>query len=131
MLFREFASQDERRNLGGSAFIELQYCKLKRGAKLKKIVSVYSIEHWKNDSLYIHVDDMEEFYTLYSDIFRNDFYNNGECGIVDMFGTNYYTLEQALFIIERIKSESPKDCQVLLKWLANVKEYNGFYILGV
>lgn len=131
MLFREFASQDERRNLGGSAFIELQYCKLKRGAKRKKIVSANSIEHWKSDSLYIYRDDMKEFYTLYSEIFGNGFYNNGKCGTVDLLGINYYTLEQAQFIAERIKSEGPKDCQVLLKWLANVKEYNGFYILGI
>ncbi len=35
MLFLSFASQEERRRCGGSAFIELQYCTLPRSSKLK------------------------------------------------------------------------------------------------
>lgn len=57
MLFYSFTSQEERKKFGGSYFIELQYCKLAQGTEIEKIVSVSSIEYWKNDSLYIYGDD--------------------------------------------------------------------------
>lgn len=42
-------------------------CRLKRGTEFKEIVSNKAIEHWKNDSLYICGDDMEEFYAIYEE----------------------------------------------------------------
>ena len=131
MLFHTFASQDERRKLGGSDYIEFQLCKLKRGTKLEKIVSNEAVKHWKNDSLYICGDDMEEFYAIYGEIFRDGYYGNGERGIVDYCGINYYTLEQTMFIVERLKREKPKDFQILLDWLTDVGKHNGIYLLGV
>ena len=50
MLFRVFNSQEERRNFNGSAFIEVQFCKLLVGTKRKKTVSLNSIKNWQNDS---------------------------------------------------------------------------------
>lgn len=131
MLFLSFSSQEERRKFGGSCFMELQYCRLKKGTKLKKIVSVNAFEHWKNDSLYIRGDDMDEFFAQYSKIFDDGICYNGECGVVDLWGTNYYTLEQTTHLMEILKRDKPKDYQVLLNWLEDVDKYNGFYLFGV
>lgn len=131
MLFHAFASQDERRKFGGSCYIELQYCTLSRDTKLKNIVSIDTVEHWKNDSLYLHGNDMNEFWSLYNKIFSNGYYNNEKCGVVDMNGINYYTPEQTAHIIRQLIEEKPKDYQELLDWLINTEEFNGFYILGV
>lgn len=67
-MFYVFDSQEERRNVGGSDFIEIQYCKLPEGLKKEKIVSVNAVSHWKNDSLYVSGDDMNLFYEQYKDI---------------------------------------------------------------
>ena len=103
MLFHSFSSQTERREYGGSDFIELQCCKLKRGTSIKKIISVDHIEHWKTDSLYLSGDDMDNFLFLYSDIFNQGIYNNGKSGLVDLFGINYYPQELEETIIKRLR----------------------------
>lgn len=131
MLFHTFASQDERRKFGGSDFVELQLCKLNRGTELEKIVSNEVIPHWKNDSLYVYGDDLEEFHAIYSRIFKDGYYANGERGMIDVCGINYYTLEQTMGIVEVLKREKPKDFQVLLAWLVDGEKYNGLYLLGV
>lgn len=48
-----FNSQEERRNCGGSSFIEIQFCELSFVTKINNLVSVSNISHWKNDFLYI------------------------------------------------------------------------------
>ena len=131
MLLHIFASQDERRKFGGSDFMEFQPCTLKRGTALREILSNEAIEHWKTDSLYIRGDDMEEFHVIYGEIFRNAYYANGERGIVDDCGMNYYTLDQTTRIVEIVKRRKPKDFQVLLDWLLEAEKYNGIYLLGV
>ena len=40
MLFHSFNNQDERRASGGSDFLELQFCHLKRGTSIKNIEPV-------------------------------------------------------------------------------------------
>ena len=50
---------------------------------------------------------------------------------MDLLGINYYSSEQTVLIIEKIKKENPKDCMELLRWLEGAGKYNGFYILGV
>lgn len=131
MLFYTFSSQEERRKFGGSDFIEMQYCKLAEGTEIQKLVSVDAIEHWKNDSLYIYGDDVTDFMEFYSDIFTGGIYSNGESGIVDTCGINYYSREHSRIIIEQIKKTNPLDYQVLLNWLDKSNEYIGFYILGL
>lgn len=130
MLFHIFSSQEERRAFGGSDFIELQYCLLRTGTQIEKIVSVDSVDHWKNDSLYIFGDDVNEFINHYGKIFYGGTYSNMETGFVDPFGINYYTPKQADTIIKKIAAEKLCDYQILLKWMENVNNYNGFYILG-
>lgn len=130
-MFYSFSSQEERRKFGGSYFIELQYCRLKPGTEIKKIISVAAIEDWKNDSLYIYGDDDNKFISHYGKIFTGGIYNNGKSGMVDIYGINYYSSEQSELILERVKEKKPLNYQMLLSWLEKSKEYNGFYILGL
>lgn len=130
-MFCIFKNQDERRKFGSTAFMELQYCKLKRGTKIKKIVSINKIKNWQDDSLYIYMDDMDRFYFNYEKCFDYGTYNNLKSGFFDEFGITYYSLEQTEQIIKTIEKEKPEDYQTLLSWLDKVKDYNGFYVLGI
>ena len=131
LLFYSFSSQTERRESGGSNFIEFPCCKLKRGTSIKKIISVDHIEHWKNNSLYLSGDNMEEFLLLYSDIFNKGIYNNRKSGAVDLFGINYYPPELEKAIVNRLRERNSEDDRILTDWLMTADEHNGLYILGV
>ena len=131
MLFHIFNTQDERRAFGGSAFLELQFCQLKRGTDINDIVSVERIDNWRNSSLYMHGSDWELFYKEYKDIFKNGTYNNLECGEIDWCGINYYSPEQVEEIIKALEDKKPEDYMVVSEWLVKAKEYNGVYILGL
>ena len=131
MYFHTFNSREELRIFGGSYFIEVQYCKLASCSKIKEIIAVDAIEHWKNDSLYIYGDDDEEFTSYYGEIFTGGIYNNEKRGVVDLCGINYYSQEQTEHIMERVKKERPIDYQTLLRWLEKADKYNGIYVLGL
>lgn len=131
MLFHISHSQKERRDFGGSDFIEMQYCKLEQDSEIEKIVSADAINYWKNDSLYIFGDDMNMFYSHYGKIITGGVYNNKDSGPLDLLGINFYSQKQLIFMIERIKKEKPADYQILLKWLEAGTEYIGFYVLGI
>ena len=128
-MFYTFTSQEERRRVGGSCFIEFQFCKLPIDTKTNKIVSVDSINNWLNDSLYI--SDENYFYEEYNNIFDYGIYSNLERGIVDIYGINYYPPELIEVIINKILKETPSDYKKLVEWLEKAKAYNGFYILGI
>ena len=130
MLFHIFSSQEERREFGGSYFIELQYCRLAQGTEIEKIVSVDAIEHWKNDSLYVYGHDSDTFVSHYGKIFTGGIYSNRKSGIVDVYGINYYSKEQMQLILEQIRRMKPLDYWTLLTWLEKSKENIGFYVLG-
>ena len=129
MLFHIFNNQEERRNYGGSAFIEMQFCKLPAKTKIKDLVAVNSIKNWQSDSLYINDEDV--FYHGYSKIFDYGIYNNLKSGVVDIYGINYYAPDFTDSIIERLKEEKPVEYEILIEWLNKSKAYNGFYILGL
>ena len=129
MLFHRFNNQEERRAFGGSDFLELQFCCLKRGTRIKSIVN--KIENWRNDSLYISGDDMDAFYKCYKDVFKNGTYNNLKSGEIDFFGINYYSPEQVEEMIKIIEETKPTDYIIVLEWLNKAKEFNGVYILGL
>ena len=131
MLFHSFNNQDERRAFGGSDFLELQFCKLKKGTNIKSIVSTRNIIDWCNDSLYVYGDDTEVFYKYYKDVFKNGVYNNLKSGDIDFFGINYYSTDQVNEMIKIIEEKKPEEYTVLLLWLNKAKEFNGVYILGV
>ena len=122
MMFRSFASQEERKKAGGSAFLELQYCTLSRETSLKKIMSAKEAEHWKNDSLYVRADDLKLFSREYGNLFD---------GNLSLFGIGYYSPLRTENLIEKIATTKPTDYEILLTWLVKAKEQNGFYILGL
>ena len=130
LLFHTFSSQTERRDFGGSDFIEMQFCRMPEGTVIDKIVSA-DIEHWLDDSLYIYGDDENRLVSQYGEIFAGGIYNNLQCGELDLFGINYYSPEQYRLIVERIRSRKPLDYAVLLNWLEKGEALNGFYILGL
>lgn len=127
MLFHIFSNQEERRNYGGSAFIEMQFCKLPVKTKRKDLVK--RIDFWKNDSLYI--DDEEAFFHEYSNIFNCGMYSNLKSGGVDLYGVNYYAPNFIEPIIRRLKEEKTAEYEIVIEWLDKAKRYNGFYILGI
>ena len=129
MLFHVFSSQEERRNFGGAAYIEIQFCKIPYGTKSKKLVAVNSINHWQNDSLYLA--DENTIYQEYSNIFNRGIDSNLKSGTVDIFGINYYAPSLVDSIIAKLQKDKPSDYQTLIEWLNKAKEYNGFYILGI
>ena len=131
MLFHSFSSQSERRDFGGSDFLELQYCRLPQGTALAELVSVDAIDHWKNDSLYVSGDDMDAFYRHYGHIITGGVYNNQASGPMDFLGVNFYTRQQAALILERIRAETPPDYLVFQDWLQKGEAYTGFYVLGL
>lgn len=129
MLFHAFSSQAERQAFGGSAFIELQFCKLPARMHTKKLMALDNINFWQDDSLYII--DETAFYQAYSHIFDCGTYHNLKRGIVDLYGFNYYAPKLINPIIEKLHQRKPDDYQTLLPWLAKASSYNGFYILGL
>ncbi len=120
MLFHVFSSQEERRTFDGSAFVEIQFCKLPIGTKEKKLVAVRSINNWENDSLYIYVEDLDTFHREYNPILSCDI-----CGI------NYYPPSSIDLLIEKLNMDKPTDFEQLIAWLIEAKHHNGFYILGI
>lgn len=131
MLFHSFNNQDERRVFGGSDFLELQFCKLKKGTSIRSIVSTRNIVDWCNDSLYVSGDDTDVFYKQYKNVFKNGVYNNLKSGDIDFFGINYYSPELVEEMIKTIEANKPEDYRIILAWLNKAKEFNGVYILGV
>lgn len=131
MLFRTFKNQKQRSKSGGSAFIEIQFCTMPVESAIEELVEVDNIENWKNDSLYVYIDDDSIFYDEYSHIFDCGTYNNLKTGRVDLHGINYYAPTFTDSIIKKINNEKPTDYEILIEWLNKSKSYNGFYILGL
>lgn len=129
MLFYTFSTQEERRNFGGSDFIELQYCRLKR-TRLQRIISDCN-GCWEDDSLYVPGRRLDEFLAAYSDVLGEGLYPNKKSGPVYPFGPNYYPPERVPTMIDRLRERNSEDDLVLAKWLHKATEHNGFYVLGV
>lgn len=129
MFFHTFDSQQQRRAFGGSYFIELQYCGLSPNAGLTAILSLDSIENWKNDSLYIHGDDDNLFWEQYGNILTEGIYQNRQTGPVDLYGINYYSPQCTFLIAQKVRQQKPLEYLVFLSWLE--KAENGFYVLGL
>lgn len=131
MLFYTFSSQEERRKLGGSDFIEIQFCRMLRNTAVEFITAVDSIRHWRDDSLYVSGDDTGVFMQAYGGIFDRGIYNNLETGPIDPCGINYYGPGAIDAIVAKLQDIKPADYEKLAEWLNTAKQYNGFYILGV
>lgn len=132
MLFHSFSSQDERRKFGNGNFIQFVFCKLDRGSTVEEIVSNRAVAPllWNHSSLYLCGDDWNEFCEAYGEIITGGTYENLEAGYLDWCGINYFSPEQMQHIIKRLREEKPKDYPLLLNWLEQGTQYNGFYLLG-
>ena len=133
MLFHSFSSQDERRKFGNGDFLQFVFCKLDRGSAVEEIVSNRAVAPllWNHSSLYLCGDDWSEFCEAYGEIITGGTYENLETGYLDWCGINYFSPEQMQHIIKRLREEKPKDYHLLLTWLEQGTQYNGFYLLGL
>lgn len=122
-MFLQFTNQEERKEKYGSCFLELSYCKLKRNTSLRKILKIKNLPNWQNDSLYVFVDDLYEFFKEYNEIF--------DIEESSLYSVKYFSFDKAKEIIDIIKNKKPKDYEIILKWLEYAIENNGFYILGI
>ena len=132
MLFHSFSSQEERRKCSNGDFLQFVFCKLDRGTAVEEIVSNRAVAPllWNHSSLYLCGDDWNEFCEAYGEIITGGTYENLEAGYLDWCGINYFSPEQMQHIIKRLREEKPKDYPLLLNWLEQGTQYNGFYLLG-
>ena len=130
-MFHSFKTQEERRACGGSAFIEIQFCDIPLKTPAKNLAAGGHIQHWRNDSLYVHADDIDAFYQEYSRIFDCGTYNNMKAGMFDLYGINYYAPALIDPISEKLNKEKPEEYEALAAWLSQAKVHNGFYIFGI
>lgn len=128
MLFLKFRNDEERRNYGGSYFMEIQYCRLPIGTSDAKLTDG-DIPCWDYTSLYVH--EISEFFEQYADILDKGLYNNLTEGDLDVYGINYYNPEKTGIITEKIRQRKPADYEIFLEWLESDMNRNGFYVLGV
>ena len=127
----KFYTYEEILNIKTSSFLELQYCKSKKGSSIIKIVSVNRIEHKKIDSLYVLFTDITSFQKYYEQVFNCGIYNNLKSGYLDIFGINYYKKALINNLITEIEKNKLPDYETICDWLKKSLEYNGVYILGI
>ncbi len=130
-MFLKFEKKEDRQAYGGTAFVELQYCKLPVDASNKEIVAVDAIKNWDATSLYIYSDEMNAFYSEYKDVLGDGLYHNMKEGTVDLYGINYYNVEKTKNILHKLDTLKPKEYAIFLQWLKDNPHDNGFYILGI
>lgn len=130
-MFHSFKTQEERRDRGGSSFIEIQFCDMPLKTTAKNLVTGRHIQHWRTDSLYVHADDIDTFYQEYSRMFDCGMYSSMKTGGFDLYGINYYASALIDPIIEKLSKEKPEEYEALAAWLSQAKAHNGFYILGI
>ncbi len=114
-----------------TVFIEIQYCKLRASKSIKKKVAVRNMKYRLLDSLYIHSSDIEKFYDEYGEIFVDGTYNNQKTGFIDPYGINYFQKNQINDFINHMLESKPTDYKIMIEWLKQALEFNGFYILGI
>ena len=129
MLLLTFPSQEERRKFGGSAFLEIQFCRMPKETLFNEIVAVENITNWQNDSLYVH--EIADFISIYGKYFDDGIFNNLKSGSLDVYGINYYYSDFVKRLIERLLNDKPAEYNQFVNWLKQAEKYNGFYILGI
>ena len=108
----------------GSAYIEFQYAK-----NVKKPFK--KIDNFKEDSLFIHSDNIDWFLQNYGDLFNNCISPDCSNRFCD-YGVNYYTPEMAKTIFDKLKRLNIIGSEKLIVWLDKaVSSGEGFYILGI
>lgn len=128
MLLYQFASQEERRAVGGSGWMELQPCRLPAGTPVQPCLDA-KLSFWRLDSLYIR--DENRFCREYGPIFSDGFYQNRSRGPVDPCGLNYYPPDLIPAMLERLWQLRPPEYETLLEWMDRAGPCHGFYLLGI
>jgi len=126
-----FINYYDMKNIGGTAFLELSFCKLNPKVKVRKLTSISSIKSWNTDSLFIPIEMVNEFIDKYNEIFVEGVYNNLKVGPIDIYGINYFDSNTTIGILKRLLLAKPSGHEVLAKWLVQSKEYNGIYIRAI
>ena len=110
-----------------SGFIEFQFSQ-------KEKPNFKNYEFSNPSSLFVDVNSfgsIDEFLENYGDIFRNGLHPDKSTSL-DLYGINFYSLQEVENIIHEIEEKKPKDYKTILDWLQVVKTYyKGFYILGI
>ena len=111
----------------GSGYIEFQFSQ-------KEKPNFKNYEFSNPSSLFVDVNSfgsIDEFLENYGDIFRNGLHPDKSTSL-DLYGINFYSLQEVENIIHEIEEKKPKDYKTILDWLQVVKTYyKGFYILGI
>jgi hypothetical protein len=112
-----------------SDYLEFQICEMDMDTDINEIISAKNITHWKESSLYVSVNDWDNFINKYGEYFYGAIQGNGAQGEIDVYGVNYFTLDRTIKILNDISSNQPKD--FLIEFLKKAKLKNGFYVLGI
>lgn len=108
----------EKKRPRSSAYFEFQYCK-KKGSIASLVKRDF--DFWQKDSLFVYLDDDTVFFEAYLTYLVPTHAPNGTDEF-SPYGVNYYTKAQTADILERIKKDKPKDCEMLIPWLAKAAE---------
>ena len=120
--------KEKQSSYGNVTLIEFSFCKWKESEKIKKIVN--KIFSRQEDSLYF-AGDVKEFLETYGEVFNCGIYNNLQTGIVDVFGINYYKKNCINDCMQKIKNNRLQGYEIVISWLEQALQYNGFYIVGI
>lgn len=124
-MFIDFSRKDK----GSGAYYELQFCK--KSVPAEELAKGKDISYWKEDSLYFHMDEDEQFFRDYLKYFENPLSPDGS-GSFCYFGINYYTRKKTQEMLLQIEVDRPAEYEILLPWLKKAAEkHNGFYLLGI
>lgn len=126
-----FINDLQRRETKKLYFIEFQYCNRNFISDSNGKIKLNKDEHWRDDSLYLDIDDIDIFIFNYGDIFNWGLYTNEKSGLDDIYFVNYYSIEEVNKIMNIIDIKKPNSYSILLNWLNKAKEFKGIYIIGI
>ena len=109
----------------------MQICYQPKGTSINQIVAVR--DFWHLDSLYVdgNVPYYNTFYSTYVSIFGPCLHSNLSEGPFDTWCVNYFPPDRINGIRERAMTARPEGYEVLMEWLEEAENHNGFYILGL
>jgi len=125
-MFIKYSQKSKR-----SDYLEFQICEMDIETDINEIISVRNIVHWKESSLYVNVDDCDNFINEYGEYFHGGIQGNASRSEIDIYGINYFTLDKTVKILKDISLNQPRDFQILIEFLKKARLENGFYVLGI
>ena len=118
-----------KKRKGSTAYYEFQYCKC--DLPVEQAVKSDAWTYWE-DSLLVHMDEEHELFQHYIKPYMSAPHAPNGSRVYFYAGVNYYTREESAEILDRIRSDRPDGCEVLIPWLERAAgELYGFYILGI